>query len=170
MRSTRNGNGTNERKMIYMMLVPKTNFDIFDDFFDDPFFNVKESKIMKTDIKEHEGKYELLIDLPGYNKEDIKLHIEDGYLIVNAKTSKEDNEKDDKGKYVRKERFYGECSRSYFIGKDITEDDIKANFKNGTLMIEVPKQDQIENKKEKKYNSMSGLTYRDMIKNINNYK
>ena len=134
-----------------MMLVPRRNFDIFDDLFNDPFFNSHESKLMKTDIKEHGDKYELLVDLPGFNKEDIKMHIEDGYLIINAKTNTEKNEKDDKGKFVRKERYYGECSRSFYVGDQVKEEDIKASLKNGTLNIEIPKKDETKEVKEKKY-------------------
>lgn len=134
-----------------MMLVPKRNFDIFDDLFNDPFFNSTESKLMKTDIKEHDDKYEILVDLPGFNKEDIKMHIDDGYLIINAKTNSEQSEKDKKGKYVRKERYYGECSRSFYVGNQINEEDIKANLKNGTLSIEIPKKDETKEVEEKKY-------------------
>ena len=133
-----------------MMLVPRRNFNIFDDFFDDPFFNSHENKIMKTDIKEHDDKYELIVDLPGFDKNDIKMHIEDGYLVINAKTNTNNDEKDENGKYIRKERYYGECSRKFYIGEDITEDDIKASFKNGTLGIEIPKIEEKENH-EKKY-------------------
>lgn len=134
-----------------MMLVPRRNFDIFDDLFNDPFLNSTESKLMKTDIKEHDDKYEILVDLPGFNKEDIKMHIDDGYLIINAKTNSEQSEKDKKGKYVRKERYYGECSRSFYVGNQINEEDIKANLKNGTLSIEIPKKDETKELEEKKY-------------------
>ena len=133
-----------------MMVVPRRNFNIFDDFFEDPFFNSHENKIMKTDIKEHDDKYELIVDLPGFDKNDIKMHIEDGYLVINAKTNTNNDEKDENGKYIRKERYYGECSRKFYIGEDITEDDIKASFKNGTLGIEIPKIEEKENH-EKKY-------------------
>lgn len=134
-----------------MMLVPRRNFDIFEDVFSDPFFHNNESRIMKTDIKEHDDKYELLIDLPGFDKEDIKIHIDDGYLVVNAKRSSVNDEKDEKGKYVRKERYFGECSRSYYVGDQITEEDVKACFKNGTLNIEIPKIDETKQISEKKY-------------------
>ena len=135
-----------------MMLVPRRrDFDLFDDIFNDPFFSTNDSKIMQTDIKEHDDSFELLIDLPGFNREDIKMNIEDGYLVVNAKTLSDDEEKDKKGKFVRRERYYGECSRSFYIGNDITEDDIKANFKNGTLKIEVPKKEDRKQINEKKY-------------------
>ncbi len=136
---------------MYMMLVPRRKYDFFDDFFKDPFFDGGDSSVMKTDIQEKDNSYELEVDLPGYKKEDIKMHMEDGYLIINAKTNKENNEKDKDGKYIRKERFFGECSRSFYLGNDIKEEDIKANFDNGTLNIEVPKKTQIEKEKEKKY-------------------
>ena len=136
---------------MYMMLVPRRKYDFFDDFFKDPFFDTGDSSIMKTDIKEKDNNYELEVDLPGYKKEDIKMHMEDGYLVINAKTNKENNEKDKDGKYIRKERFFGECSRSFYLGNDIKEEDIKANFNNGTLSIEVPKKSQIEKEQEKKY-------------------
>lgn len=134
-----------------MMLIPKRNFDFFDDLFNDPFFTSHESKLMKTDIKEHNDKYELLVDLPGFNKENIKIHIEDGYLIINAKTEIKDNDKQEKGKYVRKERYYGECSRSFYVGSQIKEEDIKANLKNGILNIEIPKENDTKQIEEKKY-------------------
>lgn len=136
---------------MYMMLVPRRKYDFFDDFFKDPFFESNESSVMKTDIKEKDNSYVLDVDLPGYKKEDIKMHMEDGYLIINAKTNKENDEKDKNGKYIRKERFFGECSRSFYLGNDIKEEDIKANFKNGTLNIEVPKKTQKEKEQEKKY-------------------
>ena len=133
-----------------MMLVPRRNFNIMDDLFDDPFFSISESKLMKTDIKEHDDKYELIIDLPGFDKNDIKMNIEDGYLAINAKTDINNDEKDRKGKFIRKERYYGECSRKYYIGNNISEDDIKASFKNGTLEIDIPKKEENQNT-EKKY-------------------
>ena len=138
-----------------MMLVPRRKYDFFDDFFKEPFFEAGETKLMKTDIKENDNSYELDVDLPGYNKEDIKMHMEDGYLVINASAHKEDEEKDNKGRYVRKERFYGECSRSFYLGNDIKEEDIKASFKNGTLNIEVPKKTQLEKDQEKKYIDIS---------------
>lgn len=136
---------------MYMMLVPRRKYDFFDDFFKDPFFDGGDSSVMKTDIKEKDNSYELEVDIPGYKKEDIKMHMEDGYLIINAKTNNEKDEKDKNGKYIRKERFFGECSRSFYLGNDVKEEDIKANFKNGTLNIEVPKKTQKEKEQEKKY-------------------
>ena len=134
-----------------MMMIPRRHdFDLFDDMFRDPFFNEGESKLMKTDIKEKKDKYVVDIDLPGYDKEGIKIEIQDGYLTVHAKVDKEDNEKE-KEKYVRKERYMGECTRSFYIGDNIKEEDIKAKFHNGTLTLEIPKKDDPKQLPEKKY-------------------
>ena len=136
-----------------MMMLPRkrNDFDLWDEMFRDPFFTgERESKLMKTDIEEKKDKYIVDIDLPGYEKEDIKIEIDNGYLIVNAKTSHHKDEKEE-GKYVRKERFVGECSRSFYVGEDIKQEDIKASFRNGTLKIEIPKKDEPKELPEKKY-------------------
>ncbi len=136
-----------------MMMIPrrKNEFDLLEDMFRiDPFFSEEGSKVMKTDIREKDDKFMLTIDLPGYEKEDIKVSIEDGYLSVYAKTNAEREEKE-KGKFVRKERYFGECSRSFYVGDNITEEDIKATFKNGTLNIEIPKKEEVKKIPEKKY-------------------
>ena len=132
-----------------MMLVPRRNFDLFDDFFDDGFFSKKERNLMKTDIRETKDKYIIDIDLPGFSKENINLSLNKGYIEISAKVDKEDNSGEDE-KYVRKERFYGECSRSFYVGEDITEEDIQAEFKNGILKIEVPKLDENNESQETK--------------------
>ena len=129
-----------------MMLVPRKHFDLFDDFFDDGFFNKQEKSLMKTDIRETNDKYIIDIDLPGFSKENINLSLNKGYLEISAKVDKENNSNEEE-KYVRRERFYGECSRSFYVGEDITEEDINAEFKDGILKIEVPKYDE-ENKSE----------------------
>ena len=134
-----------------MMMIPRkrNDFDLFNDFFGgDDFFTRRESAIMKTDIKELKDKYIIEVDLPGYEKENIDLKLKDGYLNVNAKVIKENNNENDE-KYVHKERYYGECSRSFFVGDDIVEEDINAEFKNGTLSISIPKKE--ESKKYIKY-------------------
>ena len=96
-----------------MMMIPRRrDFDLFDEMFRDPFFNEGESKLMKTDIKEKKDKYIIDIDLPGYEKEGIKIEIQDGYLTVHASINKDEND-EEKGKYVRKERYAGECSRNF---------------------------------------------------------
>lgn len=137
-----------------MMMIPRrrNDFDLLEDMFDlDPFFSKENnSKIMRTDIKEKNDKYFITIDLPGYEKENIKIHIEDGYLNIHAETSSE-NEENDEEKFVRKERYYGECSRSFYVGDNVTEEDIKASFKNGTLNLEIPKKADKKEIPEKKY-------------------
>ena len=132
-----------------MMLVPRRNFDLFDDFFDDGLFSKKEKSLMKTDIRETKDKYIIDIDLPGFSKENINLSLNKGYLEISAKVDEENNSKEDE-KYVRRERFYGECSRSFYVGDDITEEDINAEFKNGILKIEVPKFDETKKSEETK--------------------
>ena len=135
-----------------MFMIPRkrNEFDIWEDMFKDPFFNEERSQIMKTDIKEKKDSYLIDIDLPGYEKEDIKINIEDGYLNIVAKTNSEKEDKEE-GTFLRKERYYGECSRSFYIGDQIKEEDIKASFKNGTLRLEVPKCEEKKALPEKKY-------------------
>ena len=135
-----------------MMLIPrKRNYDIFDSFFDDPFFEGGKRRerhdIMRTDIKEKDGNYILEMDVPGCNNEDIKIELENGYVTISAKTSNKVDEEQEG--YIYKERFVGECSRSFYVGDNVKEEDIKASFKNGTLMLTFPKEEtkQIENKK-----------------------
>ena len=132
-----------------MMLVPRNNnFDLFDDFFDDDFFiNRKERNLMKTDIVEKKDKYVLNMDLPGFEKENINISLNKGYLTVSAKSEKENIESNE-DKYIRQERSYGEASRSFYLGEDIKEEDIDAEFKNGILTINIPKKE-IEDNSEK---------------------
>lgn len=136
------------------------NDSIFDDFFETP--DTKRRPInqrpvpgvMKTDIKENEKDFELSIELPGYKKENVNAELKDGYLIVNASNEKNDEEKNEKG-YIRRERYYGSCSRSFFVGKNLKEEDIKAKFDNGVLTLTVPK-DVERLPEEKKYISIEG--------------
>ena len=123
-----------------MMLVPRRNFDLFDEFFDDNFFNKKEKNLMKTDIKEKKDKYVIEMDLPGFEKENIKLELNNGYLTISGKQENKIDEEEEK--YVHKERFYGECTRSFFVGDNIKEEDIDAEFKNGILKIDIPKKEE----------------------------
>lgn len=130
-----------------MLMIPrrKNEFDLLKDFWgDDDFFSRRESAIMKTDIREKNDKYIIEIDLPGYEKENINLELKDGYLEVSAKVEKEQNSDEDE-RFVHKERFYGTCSRNFYVGDEIKEEDIHAEFKNGILKVTVPKK---EEKKE----------------------
>lgn len=135
-----------------MMMIPRRHdFDLFDEMFNDPFFGERESRVMKTDIKEKKDKYIIDIDLPGYEKEDIKIEVDDGYLNVHATVNSNKEEKEDEGRFVRKERYVGSCSRSFYVGDNVKEEDIKATFRNGILRLEVPKKEDKKELKEKKY-------------------
>ncbi len=134
-----------------MMMIPRRNdFDLLSEMFRDPFFDERESRVMKTDIKEKKDKYVIDIDLPGYEKENIKIEVEDGYLTVHATIDSNKEEKEE-GKFVRKERYMGSCSRSFYVGDDVKEEDIKATFRNGILKLEVPKVEEKKELPEKKY-------------------
>lgn len=133
-----------------MMMIPRRNsFDLLEEMFGDPFFSERESKVMKTDIKEKDDKYLIDIDLPGYEKENIKIDVEDGYLTVHADINTENEEKE--GKFVRKERYMGSCSRSFYVGTEVKTENIKASFKNGILKLEIPKIDDKKELPNKKY-------------------
>ena len=147
------------------MLMPSIfGENLFDDFFDDFVrptkrvvrYNTPSTTIMKTDVKETEGSYELDIDLPGYKKEDVKAELKDGYLTVSAATNTNNDQKDENGKYIRRERYYGNCSRSFYVGENITQEDIKARFEDGILKIVVPKKETKPAVEEKKYISIEG--------------
>ena len=140
-----------------MKLVPMNNnlgfslFDnMFDDMFRDPFFtNNSSTKLMKTDIQEKDNNYVLDMDLPGYEKEDIKAQLKDGYLTITAQKNTSNDDRDEEGNYIRRERYCGKCSRSFYVGDSIKEEDIKANFNNGILQLTFPKE--VARKEETKY-------------------
>ena len=139
-------------------------FDNFMDGFTFPTFpNVdkelygKHAKnMMKTDVKETDKGYEVDIDLPGFKKDEIQLELEDGYLTVNAAKGLDKDEEDKNGKYVRRERYAGSMSRSFYVGEHVTEEDIHPKYESGILSFSVPKADQkaVENKKH--YISIEG--------------
>lgn len=126
-----------------MNLVPRKYF-LDDDFFND-FFEPTLRDQMKCDIYEKEGKYHIILDVPGYDKDDIKLECDNGYLTISAETSSEENEENKN--YIRRERRYGSFTRSFYVG-DIETDKIEAEFKKGTLKIIVPKIDEKPTKKQ----------------------
>ena len=129
---------------------------LFDDWFDfaapqtrsHAFANMNAA--MRTDIRETETGFELDIDLPGYKKDDLKLELKDGYLTINAEHKRHNYEKDTNGRYVRRERYYGSMSRSFYVGEAITEEDIRARFEDGILKLALPK-DKPKQVEEKKY-------------------
>ena len=154
------------------MLMPSIfGEDMFDDFMRDfPFFdenagNKIEKKLygrhaknmMKTDIKELEGGYELEIDLPGFTKDEVTAELKDGYLTISAsKGLDKDEQEKETGKYIRRERYAGACQRSFYVGEDITEQDIKAEFKHGILKLFVPKKEAAPKVENKKYVAIEG--------------
>lgn len=121
-----------------------------------PFRNFNTNSLMKTDIRETDGSFELDIDMPGFNKEDLKAELKEGYLTISASTNKDDGEKDENGRYIRRERYVGSCSRSFYVGEDIKQDDIKAKFENGILKISVPKKEAQPKVEEDKHIAIEG--------------
>ena len=127
--------------------------DLFDDFGDvfefSPAFRkqVAAARNISSDIKELADGYQIEMELPGFSKEEVKAQLKDGYLTItaehNAENKEENNEEGQKKeavKYIRRERYYGKCQRSFFVGKNVTEEDINAKFENGILTMYVPKE------------------------------
>lgn len=109
---------------------------------------------MRTDVKELDNGFELSVDLPGYNKEDIKASLENGYLTVSASRQSQNDEKDENGKYIRRERYQGSVSRSFFVGEGLAKEDVNASYENGILKLFVPKKEQ-KQVEENKYIAIS---------------
>lgn len=133
-----------------------------DDFFDDDFLMDFRGKrgagnaLMKSDIKELENSYLLEVELPGFAKDEIKAEMNNGYLIIEASHSENKDEKNKEGKYIRKERYSGHCTRSFYVGDHIKEEDIKGKFENGVLKLEIPKKETQEKVEQKKYIQIEG--------------
>lgn len=126
-----------------MKFFPRTTSlfdDMFDDMFTSPFFANRNDMAMKADITEKDGNYTLDMELPGCKKEDIHLELNDGYLNVSASHNTSKDEKDDKGNVIRQERYSGTFSRSFYVGENVKEEDIKASYENGELKITFPKE------------------------------
>ncbi|HIX25728.1 MAG TPA: Hsp20/alpha crystallin family protein [Candidatus Lachnoclostridium avicola] len=143
------------------MLMPSIfGESLLDDFFEDPFDNyayaMNTSNLMKTDVKDTDQGYEITMNLPGVKKEDVKAELKDGYLTISASTNSNKDEKDGNGRYIRRERYSGSCSRSFYVGEDVTQDEIKAKFENGALTLLVPKKDQKPAVEDKKYIAIEG--------------
>ena len=129
--------------------------NLFDDFFgpdfdmfpaltgrSNPLYGKHAKNLMKTDVRETEGTYELDIDLPGFKKDEVNLTLEDGYLTISAAKGLDKDEKDKKGKYIRQERYAGNCSRSFYVGEGVEPTDVSAKFEDGILKVSLPKREQ----------------------------
>lgn len=135
------------------------DFDLFDDVFNDPFFAPRRTReggghrelanfpercrkpmmAMQTDIEKKENGYELSMELPGFDKKDISVEIKNGYLTISAEKNECKDEKDKEGKnYVHRERYYGKCARSFYVGSGINQDNIKASYNDGVLKLDIP--------------------------------
>ena len=134
------------------MLLPSIfGESLFDDWMDFPkmefpdidrkLYGKHASNMMKTDVHEHDNAYEMDIDLPGFKKEEIDLSLDNGYLIVSAAKGIDKESKDNKGKLIRQERYSGSMQRSFYIGDNVTEEEIKAKFENGVLRLNIPKKE-----------------------------
>ena len=147
------------------MLMPSIfGENLFDDFFEDfarpakrvVKYNTPTANVMRTDVKESDAGYELGIELPGYKKEDVTAELKDGNLTIKAITNSEKEEKDENGKYIRRERFSGNCSRTFYVGENIEQTDIKAKFEDGILKVFVPKKEVKPAVEEKKFVTIEG--------------
>ena len=154
------------------MLMPSIfGENLFDDFFNDfPFYNERDMKkaerklyghraknLMKTDIKEKGDSYILEMDLPGFKKDEIQVSLENGYLTVQAARGVDKDEQEKKtGRYIRQERYAGACERSFYVGDDLTQDDIKGEFHHGVLKLTIPKKEAKPAVEQSKYISIEG--------------
>ena len=150
-----------------MMMPSIFGENLFDDFMNFPFerdfwgrrnplYGKNEKNLMKTDVRETDSSYELDIDLPGFKKDEVTAKLENGYLTISASKGLNKDEKDkENGKYIRRERYAGAVSRSFYVGEHIQQEDIHAKFEDGILRLTVPKKDakQVD---EKKYISIEG--------------
>ena len=134
------------------MLMPSIfGESLFDDWFDDfdrqmqhmdrRLYGRNAKREMKTDVREKEDGYEIDMDLPGFKKDQVELNLENGYLTVTANKGFDKDEKDDKGRMIRQERYAGSMQRSFYVGQNMTEEDVKAHFEDGVLHLNLPKKD-----------------------------
>ena len=125
--------------------------NLLDEFFDEPWekslfgarnplYGKHAKNLMKTDVKETGDHYEVDIDLPGFQKDEISVELQNGYLTIQAAKGLDKDQTDKKGKYIRQERYAGSCSRSFYVG-DVKPEDIKAKYESGVLTVLVPKED-----------------------------
>ena len=145
-----------------MMMPSIFGGDLFNDWMDFSFpdidkklYGKRAGRIMKTDVKEKENEYEIDIDLPGFKKEDVKAELKDGYLTISAAKGLDHEEEKKDGKYIRKERYSGNMSRTFYVGENITQEDIHAKYEDGILKLTVPKKEE-KKQEEKNYITIEG--------------
>ena len=158
------------------MLLPSIfGEDLFDDWMDFPFddrfekrlnkelygrknpvFGKNAARIMKTDVREKDDSYEVDIDLPGFKKEQIRIELENGYLTISAEKGLDKDEKEKEGKYIRRERFSGSYSRTFYVGENVEQAEIKASFKHGILKLTIPKKEEKPEVESGNYISIEG--------------
>ena len=147
------------------MLVPSIfNDNLFDNWFDDDFWPLSRearkfdeklggvnANFMRTDVKEGDKGYEVSVELPGFSKDNVEVELKDGYLTISARKDENNDQKDDQGRFIRRECYTGNVSRSFYVGEDMTEEDIHASFANGILTLTVPKKEAKQQIEEKKH-------------------
>ena len=152
------------------MLMPSVfGENLFDDWMDscddfdryffgkkNPLYGKHAKNMMKTDVKETDDSYEVDIDLPGFKKDEINATLEDGYLTISAAKGLDKDEKDKKGKYIRKERYAGAMSRSFYVGDGVTQDEVKAKYENGILRLSIPKKAEQKAVEDNKHIAIEG--------------
>lgn len=119
-----------------------TPFDQFEKAFfgnRNPLYGKNAKNMMKTDVREHEGGYEVDVDLPGFKKDEIQVELENGYLTISASKGLDKDEQDKKGKYIRQERYAGAMQRSFYVGDGVSQEDVKAKYEDGILRLSIPK-------------------------------
>lgn len=150
-----------------MMMPSIFRENLFDDFMNDFAFPAFEDvdkelygkhakNLMKTDVKDTENGYEVDIDLPGFKKDEIKVKLEDGVLTISAAKGLDKDEKDKKGSYLRRERYAGSMSRSFYVGDHVTVEDIHPKYENGILSFSVPKAENKPIEEKNKYIAIEG--------------
>lgn len=135
-----------------MMMPSVFGENLFDDWMNDafdmdlfgrknPLYGKNAKNMMKTDIRETDGSYELDIDLPGFKKDEVRVQLKNGYLTISAAKGLDKDEQDKKGNFIRRERYAGSMSRSFYVGNGVTENEIHAKYEDGILKLSIPKKD-----------------------------
>lgn len=139
------------------MLMPSIFGENFlENFFDTPMVSYDTGSLMHTDIKDTDTGYELTMDIPGVKKEDVTAELRNGYLTIQASSNEENEEKDEDGRYIRRERYTGCSGRSFYVGEDVAQEDIQAKFEDGTLRVLIPKKEPKPAVEQKNYIRIEG--------------